>query len=474
MWADSLRTRLTLWYTGVLALVLVTFAAVSYLAIERAAAGAEDGAIRHAAEALASAVREEASHEEQGVAVTPEFIHREVADVVRAFRFGDFRFFVFAASGLLATSGASEDAVPEAVAALAAGGAPGAVTTIPGADGPDSACVAREPTPSGTYTIVVTHSLAEQGAQLAAVRRAYAVAVPVALLLAALGGSVLARKSLGPVVAMSHQAERIEATSLHERLRVPNERDEVGRLARVFNALLARLEASFEQQRRFMADASHELRTPVAIVRGEAEVSLSRTDRGADDYRDSLEIIHDEGRRLAQVVDDLFMLARADAGQRPLTVAEFYLDEVVEEAVRAVRSLAEPRGIAVGYEPSGEMPFAGDETLVNRMIVNLLENAIKYTPPGGEVRVRADARDGKYVVTVEDTGLGIPAAAQPFVFERFFRADATRSGSGPGLGLSIARWIAEAHGGRVDLVRSDDRGSTFAVTLPIAGGEERA
>jgi hypothetical protein len=138
MWADSLRTRLTLWYTGVLALVLVTFAAVSYLAIERAAAGAEDGAIRHAAEALASAVREEASHEEQGVAVTPEFIHREVADVVRAFRFGDFRFFVFAASGLLATSGASEDAVPEAVAALAAGGAPGAVSTVAVAAPPET------------------------------------------------------------------------------------------------------------------------------------------------------------------------------------------------------------------------------------------------------------------------------------------------------------------------------------------------
>jgi signal transduction histidine kinase len=279
---------------------------------------------------------------------------------------------------------------------------------------------------------------------------------------------------------MGDQAERIEAASLHERLRVANERDEVGRLARVFNALLARLEAAFEQQRRFMADASHELRTPVAIVRGEAEVSLSRPDRGAEDYRESLDIIHDEGRRLARIVDDLFTLARADAGQRPLEVSDFYLDEVAAESVRAVRSLAERRGVRVSCDTSGEMPFHGDEALVSRLIVNLLDNAIKHTPAGGQVRLRTETAGAVYVMTVEDTGLGIPAAAQPFVFDRFFRADSARShtgaegGSGAGLGLSIARWIAEAHGGLVRLVRSTDSGTEFAVTLPIPAEARRA
>ena len=141
--------------------------------------------------------------------------------------------------------------------------------------------------------------------------------------------------------------------------------------------------------------------------------------------------------------------------------------------MRAVRSLADRRGVRVALAPAAEMPFRGDEGLLSRTVVNLLDNAIKYTPEGGEVRVGADARAGDYVVTVEDTGIGIPAEAQPFVFDRFFRADQARSraeaGGGAGLGLSIARWIAEAHGGRLDLVRSSERGTVFALTLPAAG-----
>ncbi len=478
MLTDSLRARLTVWYTCVLALVLVSFAAVSYAAMAGLGSAAEDESLRHAAEALSSAIREEASHEEiERTTSSPpgeRWADEAVADVVSAFRYGEDRFYVFgeSATPLAASLGAETDPPGE----MAAHGRPtDGFETV--SDGNWRVYVEHVSTSAGPFTIVATHSLESLTARLAQARRAYAIAVPVALILAAMGGSVLARKSLGPVVAMSEQAERMEASSLNERLVVPNDRDEVGRLARVFNALLARLETSFERQRRFMADASHELRTPVAIVRGEAEVALSRDDRSLAEYRESLGIIHDEGRRLAAIVEDLFTLARADAGERPLVRSEFYLDEAVNEAVRSVRSLAEARGMSVVCEGREELQFNGDEALVNRLVLNLLDNAIKYTRPDGEVRVDLEREGQAYVLEVSDTGIGIPPEAQAHVFDRFFRAEKARSSEnaddasgGAGLGLSIAHWIAEAHGGRIELVRSSEHGTTFAVTLPIAGG----
>jgi signal transduction histidine kinase len=228
---------------------------------------------------------------------------------------------------------------------------------------------------------------------------------------------------------------------------------------------------SFEQQRRFMADASHELRTPVAIVCGESEVALSQEARSSEEYRESLTILHDEGRRLTRIVEDLFTLARADAGQYGLAPTTFYLDETVSECVRAVRSLAAQHGVNIRHEHGDEMPLRGDEALVRRMILNLLDNAIKYTNARGEVRVELAREDSGYAIRITDTGNGVPDEARPHIFERFYRADKARSrnggaGGGAGLGLSIASWIAEAHGGRVTLERSDKGGSTFLISLP--------
>jgi heavy metal sensor kinase len=325
-----------------------------------------------------------------------------------------------------------------------------------------------------TFFVAVAQSRHGQEEELGRVRRAFYVAVPVALLLASLGGYFLARKSLAPVIAMGAKAERIGASNLNERLPVPNARNELGRLARIFNELLARLDASFEQQRRFMADASHELRTPVAIVCGESEVALLRQVRSPEEYRESLTIVHDEGRRLTRVVEDLFTLARADAGQYQFVSTTFYLDETVGECVRAVRSLAAQHGLELHYHHSeDELLFRGDEELIQRMILNLLDNAIKYTPAGGHVRVDLVRADTDYTLRITDTGTGIPAEAQPHIFERFYRVDEARSRngetggtSGAGLGLSIAAWSARMHDGRIALDRSDKTGSTFVVTLP--------
>jgi signal transduction histidine kinase len=274
---------------------------------------------------------------------------------------------------------------------------------------------------------------------------------------------------------MGEHAAHINASNLNERLPVPNSRNELGRLAQIFNELLARLDLSFEQQRRFMADASHELRTPVAIVCGESEVALSQQARRPEEYRESLAIVHDEGRRLTRIVEDLFMLARADAGQFEPYLTNFYLDETLADCVRAVRSLAAHHGLSLQYEHAGdELLFRGDEGLIRRMILNLLDNAIKYTPAGGLVCVEFKCDDSSYGITITDTGAGIPEDAQSHIFERFYRADKARSrngeegGSGAGLGLSIASWVAEIHNGRITLAASTKQGSTFLISLPAS------
>jgi len=297
------------------------------------------------------------------------------------------------------------------------------------------------------------------------------------ILLTGLGGYLLARSSLAPVVAMSTQAAQISETNLHERLLVQNQRDELGLLAGSFNGLLDRLDQSFERQRRFIADASHEMRTPVAVLCGEAEVALSRQDRSAVEYRESLGILQNEAQRLKLIIEDLFTLARADAGQYPLTLSEFYLDELAVDCCRSMRTLAQAKRVALRCEAVKETAIRGDENLLRRMILNLLDNAIKYTAKGGSVAVACETAESSCLLTVTDTGCGIPAELQPRIFERFFRADKVRARSdgnvgGAGLGLAICRWIAEAHYGQLLLARSDRSGSTFAFTMPNTLGSE--
>jgi heavy metal sensor kinase len=266
---------------------------------------------------------------------------------------------------------------------------------------------------------------------------------------------------------MTSHAERISAENLHERLPAPNKRDELGKLARVFNDLLARIESSFESMRRFTADASHELRTPLAIIRGESDVALSK-DRELGEYRETLAIIQDEARLLSDIVEDMLALARADAGQRRLKLEEFYFNDLTEECVHSARALALNKNLSLDFESSGDTAFRGDEDLLRRMVINLLDNAIKYTQDGGSVSVKLWREDGRINLRVTDSGIGIPAEAAARVFERFYRVDKARSRSegGSGLGLPIVKWIAEAHHGSVSLESSPERGSAFTVSLP--------
>jgi two-component system, OmpR family, sensor kinase len=320
------------------------------------------------------------------------------------------------------------------------------------------------------FDLLILRSLHAQNETLEKLRLAFAWVIPLGLLLAASGGYFLAHKTLAPVAAMGVQAGSITSANLHKRLSVQNPGDELGRLAFSFNSLLDRLDQSFDRQRRFIADASHELRTPVAILSGEAEVALSQNTRTSEEYRDSLNSVHQEANRLSRIVEDLFTLTRADSGQYPLSLQDFYLDELVASCVHSARTLALAKNITLTMNAPGELPIRADESLLRRLLLNLIDNAVKYTPPGGRITVESTTVPEGYEVTVSDTGPGIPEELGSRIFERFFRADPARSraanGGGAGLGLSIALWIAEAHHGRLRLVRSDTTGSTFSVFLP--------
>ena len=223
-----------------------------------------------------------------------------------------------------------------------------------------------------------------------------------------------------------------------------------------------------------MADASHELRTPVAVLRTEADVTLSRPTRTEAEYRESVSVMRDSAQRLGRIVDDLFLLARADAGHLPLRREPLYLEDVVDEAARAVQSLARERDVRVQLLPLEDSPYDGDADLLGRVLLNLLDNAIKHSPPGGTVTLALTRTAHEYHVAVTDEGAGIPPEAQSQIFERFFRADKARSRTsgdataGAGLGLAIGRWIAEAHGGRLELVKSSASGTEFLLTLPLS------
>ncbi len=462
---DSIRTRLTLWYVGILALVIIAFAGLTYFLVVRVLAQATDENLAEMARNFKVSLEAEQSDELEKTS-----IEKNMIEAVSESRFRDYDFAVYAESGRLIASTIPDANFDANFVKTNASSASYSTITI----GSDNFRVFRLPLEFGAakYQLFILHSLDDQNEFLERLRSIFLVAVPLALLLAGLSGYFLARKSLAPVVDMSRRAATIGATNLHERLPVKNERDELGNLAQVINALLLRLENSFEQQRRFMADASHELRTPLAIVRGESEIALSKENRANEELRESLAVVHDESKRLTRIVEDLFTLARADSGQFKADFAEIYLDEMLADCVRVVRVLAEKQNVSLRFSVAGEMPMRGDEQLLRRLFINLLDNAIKYNRDGGQISVGGEKTEGVYRITISDTGAGISIEEQTKIFERFYRADKARSRasetttSGAGLGLSIARWIAGLHAGEIELVFSNESGSTFAVTVP--------
>jgi heavy metal sensor kinase len=482
----TVRARLTLWYGGLLVLIVVAFAFASYVYVDRLEHDRIDQMLHEQSEIVLQAIANlDAGRELLNGHTAPQLLgtlHDLRARGIRAWIFDEAGQLRLSTGDVREGEGPEEEAsvlgdtVPPAILRRVALSHTAMITEVP-AGLHETARLLATPLPMdvGDGMLLVSYPLRDVAALLARARLDATLAILGALIISLVAGYFLARNAMTPVAAMSNRAAQIGAANLHERVPVHNSRDELGILATTFNGLLDRVADALEQQRRFMADASHELRTPVAIMRGETDIALGSSSRSADEYREALTVVNDAAERLGHTVEDIFLLALVDAKEAPVAPEPVYLNDLVADACRAMRSLAGGRGIAIDCASSVEAAYVGDEQLLQRLISNLLDNAIKYSPSGGSIAVRFDRSGDEYVLSISNGGPGIPPEAREHIFDRFFRLDAARTVSvgthgrvtGSGLGLPIARWIAERHGGTLELIESTDARTTFAVRLPV-------
>lgn len=483
----NIRLRLTLWYTAILLLILIVFGGAVYIGLSRSLmASLENHLQREAAQVIGEirfrTAEEAEEHEEE------EEHEREVS-----FENGAYRTHV----------GGTEiglNYIPEEGVFWRVLDSEGQAIFDPGhfagtAFNPailttervrfDYATLADD-TPIRLYTVPFV--LEGQGTGIVQVAESYAqtqevqgqliallaLGLPFTVLAASGGGWFLAGRALAPIDRITRSAQQISADDLHQRLNLTLPNDEVGRLAATFDEMLARLDDAFQRQKRFIADASHEMRTPLTILKGDVEVALNRP-RSAEEYQETLHMVNQTTDRLTALVEELFLLARADNRQFPLKVEPLDLAQLLAEEVGRLQAKAQANTIKLTLTAPASLPLLGDPDKLARLFMNLIDNALKYSRPGDTVQVTAAVQAEQAQVTIRDSGPGIPAEHLPHLFERFYRVDKARSrqatnghsGSGAGLGLSIAQWLAQIHGGQIEVSSQVGRGTTFTVWLPL-------
>jgi signal transduction histidine kinase len=413
-----LRLQLTAWYAGVLGLVLLVLGVGLFLTVRRQMARHLDVSLRAAAAALEQAAR---IRETERAAA-----HGAVVDAVDELHIPDRSLYLLDDDLHPIKPAVLPDWIREAIRQAAPGTQPYRDLDAP--DGRELRVYAERFTgTTGTsYVAGVVADRLELENEYTSLIEAFAAAALAALVLVAGGGSILVRKSAAPV------------------------------------------ERSMEQMRRFMADAAHELRTPITLLRTRAEVAAGQE---RDPSRDAaaFQAIEREAARLGEITGELLTLARADAGEWPVVRESLYLDDAVAGAVDAARARAGQRQVFVEVGTFEEARITGDAALVRQLLLIVLDNALKFTPAGGRVRLDVSVRNGRAAVVVTDTGLGIPAEQLPHVFERFYRGERARhEAEGAGLGLAIARWIADVHGAAIEIASEPGRGTRVAISFPVA------
>lgn len=461
-----LRVRLTLWYGTALVVILVTFAVVLYVEMDRELKDQVDGSLEEAAKA---AVRSLEQHR-FGPFLQFEDLSAQFPELAVLDKF----FQIFSPTGKITIQSPhiKNRDIPLSRTALEA--ALGGNTSLESVrfQGDSSLRLISVPIIyEGTLVNIVQVGTSLQPVEetLHRLLLILLVTVPAALLVALAGGWFLAGRALRPVETITSAAQRIAAGDLTQRLSVPRSSDEVGQLAATFNDMIARLEASFRQVRQFTTDASHELRTPLTVLKGETELALRRP-RSAEDYKLVLESGLEEIDRMTRIVDELLFLSRADLGEVKMETIPVRLDALAEDIQRQATLLGQEQDVQVTLGTVTPATVQGDELRLRELLLNLVDNAIKYSRSSGKVEISLVSEGNTARLSVLDHGIGIPPEAQARIFDRFYRADNARAHAkkGTGLGLSICKWIAEAHHGRIEVQSTVGEGSQFTVVLPLA------
>jgi heavy metal sensor kinase len=459
----SLSVRLVAWYAGVLTLVFVLLGILTFLSLEHyLEANLLDTQARRARQIADTLVAHVSRAQESSLGAQVENLYSPEANdrFIRITR---------ADGTVVYVSGPPKDARYDPGQVPAAQGARATRhLQLPGG----SLLIAAQDTRGrdGTsYRVEVGTSGAANEATLRRVLVMLAVGLPLAVAAAVAGGFVLVRRALLPVERITHKAEEISQHNLSERLPVASSGDEIERLSVSLNHMISRLEDALRSSKQFVADASHELRTPLTVMRGELE-SLAQDGSLQRDTRETLGSVLEEVDRLAKIVENLLALSRLDAGEPPAEWVSFDLAELAATTAEQMSLLAEDKHVRVTCRSEGTVRVQGDRARLKQVVVNLLDNAIKYTPSGGRVALNVRPEGGFAVLEVSDNGPGIPAEALAHVFKRFYRVDGSRSREqgGAGLGLSIVKSICSAHGALVEVRSTPGEGSTFRIRQPLA------
>jgi heavy metal sensor kinase len=461
----SVRIRLTLWYTSLLGVTFVILGLIAYVLVSYTLHKQTDSALRSVATALA----------ESHAAETSRYFPPEVDEIFRRFfgspPLGPYFEWLIPEKDLGKEQGEPNAPPFTRQARLNAERGLATFETFKGIE-PYAVRVLTWPVvSSGRVVAVVRVGMSEAALDrtMSSFLLIMAALFPLALALAGGGGWFLAHRALRPVDRMTQAARQIGASQLHARIELTGANDELDRLAETLNEMLTRLEAAFTEMRQFTADASHELQTPLTILRGEVEIAL-RAERSPEEYVRVMKSALEEIERISLLVEGLLLLARSDAGVLKMDLKPLDPMALVEDVLGRLGPLARARSVALSLGSMEPMEMRGDLVHLRRLLFNLMDNAIKYTPEGGTVRVSVERRGEWAMLAVEDTGIGVAHEEQHKVFQRFYRSAEARSGAegGSGLGLAIVKSIAEAHGGRAEVESAPGRGSTFKVYLPLA------
>ena len=465
MFFRSIRFRLTLWYALTLAVILAASGFFWHVYLARELLRQVDHRLLIIAEDVASfSIRDKQSGD----------ICRELTTFRGSHSWGEYLQLRNGEGDLLCLSSNLQDfqlPFSEAARRSARGGKPHFETVESLRPSPlRMVSYPRQVAGGKTDVVQVAESLSAMEEALSDLRLVFLTSAPLAIFALAFGGWFLAGRALAPVVGITSAVRRISAESLSQRLPVGETRDEISELEETFNSMLGRLEESFNKVKQFTGDASHELRTPLAILRGETEVAL-RWAKDAEELRRTLESNMEEIDRMGRIIDDLLTLAKSEAGESRLEITEFSLSDLLQDLYLQGRTLAEPKRIRFSLllKVDEEIRIQADQLQLHRVFLNLISNAVKYTPEGASVQVSLAVRDDQALVSVADTGIGIAREHLTQIFDRFYRVDEARNREvgGTGLGLAIVKWIVAAHEGRIEVDSTPGKGSVFTVFIPL-------